>query len=78
MEIQGCDGMRSDPVEGKKLFYAKHIQHCCSFFNLVLNWVVQALNADWLTAVVYQTVYHMTKHFYCSNYIANQGPVAQK
>ena len=23
-----------------------------------INWVVRALNADWLTAVVYQTVYH--------------------
>jgi hypothetical protein len=23
-----------------------------------MNWMVQALNADWLTAVVYQTVYH--------------------
>ena len=25
---------------------------------LIINWVVRALNADWLTAVVYQTVYH--------------------
>jgi hypothetical protein len=24
----------------------------------VINWVVRALIADWLTAVVYQTVYH--------------------
>jgi hypothetical protein len=25
---------------------------------MALNWVVQALNADWLTAVVYETVYY--------------------
>ena len=25
---------------------------------LIINWVVWALNADWLKAVVYQTVYH--------------------
>ena len=25
---------------------------------LIINWVVRALNADWLTAVVCQTVYH--------------------
>ena len=25
---------------------------------LLINWVVRALNADWLTVVVYQTVYH--------------------
>ena len=25
---------------------------------LIINWMVQALNADWLTGVVYQTVYH--------------------
>ena len=26
--------------------------------NIVNTWVVQALIADWMTAVVYQTVYH--------------------
>ena len=26
--------------------------------NIIINWVVRALKADWLTAVVYQTVYH--------------------
>ena len=26
--------------------------------TLIINWVVRALNADWLKAVVYQTVYH--------------------
>ena len=25
---------------------------------VIINWVVRALNADWLTAVVYQTVFH--------------------
>ena len=30
--------------------------HCDQ--RLIVNWVVQALNADRLTAVVYQTVYH--------------------
>jgi Ni2+-binding GTPase involved in maturation of urease and hydrogenase len=24
----------------------------------ILNWLVRALNADWLIAVVFQTVYH--------------------
>ena len=24
----------------------------------IINWVVPALNADWLTAVVYQTIFH--------------------
>ena len=31
----------------------------------IINWVVQALNADWLRAMVYQTVYHG----YDKNYI---------
>jgi hypothetical protein len=26
--------------------------------SLIINWVVRALNADWLTAMVYHTVYH--------------------
>jgi hypothetical protein len=39
------------------------------FIKFMINWVVQALNADWLTAVVYQTVYHGYDniYFYCSN-----------
>ena len=27
-------------------------------YTVIINWVVQAMNADWLKAVVYQTVYH--------------------
>jgi hypothetical protein len=47
----------------------------------VQNWVVRALNADWLTAVVYQTVYHgydKTFIFYCSNYVGNQFITARR
>ena len=47
--------------------------------TLIINWMVRALNADWLTAVVYQTVYHgydKTLIFYCSNYISNQFIIA--
>ena len=45
----------------------------------ITNWVVQALNADWLTAVVHQTVYHgydTTFNLYCFNYIGNQFLIA--
>ena len=28
------------------------------YIKIVINWVVRALNSDWLKAVVYQTVYH--------------------
>ena len=37
----------------------------------IINWVVRALSTDWLTAVVYQTVF-----FYCSNYVGNQFIIA--
>ena len=40
---------------------------------------VPALNADWLTAVVYQTVYHgydKTFYFVCSYYVGNQFIIA--
>jgi hypothetical protein len=42
--------------------------------------MVRALNANWLAAVVYQTVYTrgMTKYFYCSNYIGNQFIMAKQ
>ena len=38
----------------------------------------RAPNADWLTAVVYQTVYHRYDniYFYCSNYVGNQFIIA--
>ncbi|CDQ95640.1 unnamed protein product, partial [Oncorhynchus mykiss] len=39
------------------------------YIYLFINWVVRALNADWLTAVVYQTVY-------CCNYVENQFIIA--
>ena len=33
----------------------------------IINWVVPALNADWLKAVVYQTLYHgYDKTFICT------------
>jgi hypothetical protein len=41
----------------------------------IINRVVRALNADWLTAMVYQTIYHRydkTFNFYCFNYVRNQ------
>ena len=41
----------------------------------IILWLVRALNADWLTAVAYQTVYHgydKTIYFPCSNYVGNQ------
>ena len=37
------------------------------------------MNADWLTDVVYQTVYHGYDKifiFYCSNYVGNQFIIA--
>ena len=39
------------------------------YIYLFINWVVRALNADCLTAVVYQTVY-------CCNYVENQFIIA--
>ena len=29
-----------------------------AILSSIINWVVRALNADWLTALVYQTIYH--------------------
>jgi hypothetical protein len=43
--------------------------------KIIINWVVRELNADWLKAVVYQTIYHgydKTFIIYCSNYVGNQ------
>ena len=34
------------------------LMNFCQSLIMIINWVVRALNADWLTAVVYQTVYH--------------------
>ena len=37
------------------------------FIIAIINWLVRALNADCLTAVVYQTVYHgYDKTFICT------------
>jgi hypothetical protein len=50
------------------------IQQCHGIINII-NWVVQALNADWLTTVVNQTIYHgydFDFDFFCSNYVGNQ------
>ena len=56
-----------------------HIDSHLNGYGQIINWVVPALNADWLTAVVYQTVYHgYDKYFYCSNYIGNQFKIAIK
>ena len=47
--------------------------------SYIIDWVVPVLNADWLTAVVYQTVYHEydnTYQFYRSNCICNQFIIA--
>ena len=30
----------------------------------IINWVVEALNADWLTAMVYQTISHRDGKIY--------------
>jgi hypothetical protein len=66
--------------------HTEHIPHLISKLNNIaghipdiINWVVRALNADWLTAMVYQTVYHgydKTCIFYCSNYVGNQFIIA--
>jgi hypothetical protein len=56
---------------GKTAVLQSHSQAICRLFLVlsliliisqylltIINWVVRALNADWLTAVVYQTVFH--------------------
>uniref|UniRef100_A0A8C7EZ69 3-methyl-2-oxobutanoate dehydrogenase (2-methylpropanoyl-transferring) n=1 Tax=Oncorhynchus kisutch TaxID=8019 RepID=A0A8C7EZ69_ONCKI len=35
-----------------------HLPSHCKHQSQIINWVVRALNADWLTAVLYQIVYH--------------------
>jgi hypothetical protein len=60
VQTQSCTTARVwKNIEGQKYF----------IYNIILfiNWVVRALNADWLKAVVYQTVYctmGMTKHLF--------------
>ena len=34
------------------------LSHAPLVLLYIIKWVVRALNADWLTAMVYQTVYH--------------------
>ena len=48
------------------------------FIIVIINMVGGALNADFLTAVVYQTIYHEYEnfYFYCSNYVSNQLIIA--
>ena len=43
-----------------------------------INCVIQALNADWLTAVVYQTVYHGYEKtcIFTDNYVGQQFIIA--
>ena len=50
--------------------------HCCIIG--IINWVGQALNADWRKAVVYQTVYYgYDKTSICTtNYVGNQFIIA--
>ena len=39
-------------------FHSTMAESCLKCETNIINWVVRALNADWLTAVVYQTVNH--------------------
>ena len=50
----------------------------CPRLTCIINWVVRSLNADWLTAVVYWTVYHGydNTYFYSCNYVGNQFIIA--
>ena len=42
--------------------------------TVFINWMVRALNADWLTAVGYQTICHGYDKtiFYSCNFVGNQ------
>ena len=43
-----------------------------------MNWVGRALNVDWLTAMVYQTVYHGydITFIFTTNYVGNPFIIA--
>ena len=59
---------------------ATECQYLEMFYHIIMirNWLVRALNADWLTAVVYQTVNHRFDFsgFYFSNYVGKQFIIA--
>ena len=46
--------------------------------SYIINWVVRDLNVDWLTAVVYQTVYQWYGKTFIdlSGYVGNQFIIA--
>ena len=44
-------------------------------YSVFINWVVRALTADWLTAVVYTKGMTKYMYFYCSNYVDYVEPV---
>ena len=49
------------------------------FCASILNYKLGGLSPDWLTGVVYRTVYHRYDKalvFYCSNYVGKQFIIA--